>query len=90
MIYNKMHHILYDEKEKKKREMGSRNLNSQAKLMITEPSLSTLLSKIDNRRNGEGQLTTLPSLPTRRVTMGSKISRHETNAFELQPIQQVA
>ena len=31
-----------DEKEKKKREMGSRNLNSQAKLMITEPSLSTL------------------------------------------------
>ena len=42
MIYNKMHHILYDEKEKKKREMGSRNLNSQAKLMITEPSLSTL------------------------------------------------
>jgi hypothetical protein len=54
MIYNKMHHILYDEKEKKKREMGSRNLNSQAKLMITEPSLNALQTKIENLRNVEG------------------------------------
>ena len=36
MIYNKMHHMLNDESQKKKRQiLGSRNLNTQAKLMIT-------------------------------------------------------
>ena len=39
LIHNKMHHMLNDENEKKKRHiMGSRNLNTQAKLMITQPS----------------------------------------------------
>jgi len=39
MIYNKMHHMLNDENQKRKRQiMGSRNLNTQAKLMITQPS----------------------------------------------------
>ena len=39
MIYNKMHHMINDESQKKKRQiMGSRNLNTQAKLMITQPS----------------------------------------------------
>ena len=36
MIYNKMHHMLNDEGLKKKRQiMGSRTLNTQAKIMIT-------------------------------------------------------
>ena len=36
MIYNKMHHMLNDQNQIKKRQvMGSRNLNTQAKLMIT-------------------------------------------------------
>lgn len=39
MIYNKMHHMLNDEGQKKKRQiMGSRTLNTQAKIMITQPS----------------------------------------------------
>ena len=43
MIYNKMHHMLNDQVEKKKRlGNGSRNLNVQAKLMITQPSERSL------------------------------------------------
>ena len=42
MIYNKMHHILNDESQKKKRQInGSRNLSTQAKLMITQPSATS-------------------------------------------------
>ena len=47
MIYNKMHHMLNDESQKKKRQVnGSRKLNTQAKLMITQPSQYSL--SIDN------------------------------------------
>ena len=39
MIYNKMNYMLNDQVQMKKRlSNGSRNLNAQAKLMITQPS----------------------------------------------------
>jgi len=43
MIYNKMYHLLNDEGERRKRKvLGSRNLNTQAKIMITQPSQLSL------------------------------------------------
>ena len=44
--------MLNDEQERKKRQiMGSRNLNTQAKLMITEPSQASLLHQYDYNNN---------------------------------------
>ena len=53
MIYNKMHHLLNDESQKRKRQiMGSRNLNTQAKIMITQPSEISFSGQISQNKVG--------------------------------------
>lgn len=72
MIYNKMHHLLNDEGERKKRQiMGSRNLNTQAKIMITQPSqLSFSL---------EGQFSHVALSPGQKVSLPPVLSPKYTH-----------
>ena len=56
MMYNKMHHLVNDGEEQKKRERGSRNLNHAAKLMITQPSEASLKTiEISRSRYGRSR-----------------------------------
>ena len=64
MIYNKMHHMLNDESQKRKRQInGSRNLNTQAKLMITQPSQYSFSIEGDNSHIASSPLRGKLSLP---------------------------
>ena len=59
-----MHHMLNTETEKRKRYvLGSRNLNNQAKLMITQPSQYSFITEGGLGCATSGELTQVASSP---------------------------
>ena len=70
MIYNKMNYMLNDHVQMKKRlSNGSRNLNAQAKLMITQPSEMSMNTYEDGGM--QGTLSPLSAMRYKKMTLPS-------------------